>query len=154
MKFNVLSILLALTLTSCASVNSYREPRAGSQPLAVVSGSSTRTGLAEWSHSSVTAIDGKPVGMLWSAESKINVVPGTHHFVITTEFNLGWGTGPYNSLTEVVASLKPGMQYRFVAKPSGASLSVWAEDAKGQRVSAAGTSKYQIESRNTVFITH
>lgn len=146
MKFKYLALLsFALTLSSCASVNSYQEPQ-GNQSFATVSGSSSRSGLHVWSNSMVTMIDDKAIGMQWSENSKTKVTPGTHHFVVTTEFNQGWGTGPYNGLTEVVANLKPGMNYRFVAKAVGASLNVWAEDSKGQRASAVGVSKYQIES--------
>jgi hypothetical protein len=143
MKIKYLLLILPILLIGCSSMNSYQEPTTGSQPLATVKGSSTRDGLFVWSNLNVTSIDNKQVGMVWSENSNINVVPGPHLFVISSTFNQGFGSGPYNSITEVYATLKPGMQYRFVGKPYGASMNVWAEDSRGQRVSGVGSSNYQ-----------
>jgi len=150
MNIKHLVFLSPLLFAGCASVNSYNEPK--SQNVATVSGSSTRTGLATWSNNSVTSIDNKQVGMLWSSDSKVKVAPASHLFVITTEFNLGFGTGPYLTLTEVEATVKPGMNYRFVSEPHGASLSVWAVDSNGQRVSKVGSSKYQYSPQQATYV--
>ncbi|VVC76519.1 hypothetical protein AQUSIP_18320 [Aquicella siphonis] len=142
MYTKLLALFFPFLLVSCASVNGYQEPRTGTRSLATVSGSSTRSGLFEWSNNIVSSIDNKPVGMVWSENSKINVVPGPHLFVISSTFNRGFGTGPYDSLTEVRANLQPNASYRFVSSPQGAVLHVWAVDSKGKRISEIGASQY------------
>lgn len=155
MKIQLLACFLPALLVSCASVNSYHEPQTGSQPLATVyTGSSTRAGLFEWRSSVVSSIDNMQIGMVWSDNSKVNVVPGPHLFVINSEFNLGFGSGgPFSSMTEIHATLKPGITYRFVGKANGAHMNVWAVDNRGQRVSEIGSSGYQTSPQQTTFVT-
>ena len=149
----LLGCFLSVLLTGCASFNSYTEPKTGSQPLATVSGSSYRNGLFDWNTNMVTSVDDKQIGMVWSEDSKINVIPGSHSFVISSQFNRGFGTGPYSSITELRATLKPGTSYRFTSKPQGASLKVWAEDDHGQRISNIASSNYQYAPPVPTFTT-
>lgn len=142
MKTKLLVTFTALFLSGCASVNSYHEPRTGSQPLATVSGSSVHNSLFDWSSNLVTSIDDKDVGTVWSENSKINVVPGYHSFVITSVFSRSFNSGSYGSLTEVKMAVKPSMHYKFVGKASGVIYSAWAVDERGNRVSDIGTSNY------------
>lgn len=154
MKINYLiALLFSLLLTSCASVNSYHHPKTGSQPLATVSGSAYRDGLFTWGNFLVESIDNQSVGMVWSESSKINVIPGTHLFVVTSRFNDGFGSGPFAAINEVSMTVQAGMQYRFVGKKQGASLLVWGEDSFGRRASAISSSKYGYAPRQSVYMT-
>ncbi|MDX1900718.1 MAG: hypothetical protein SFW66_01780 [Gammaproteobacteria bacterium] len=149
MRLKIFTLISLMSLVGCASVNSYVEPKSGSEPLATVSGSSTREGVFDWSSFMVNSIDNKHVGMVWSEKSKINVKPGQHLFVIGSQFNRGLGDGPYSSLTEVYATLKPGMDYKFIGQPRGAHMRVWAT-ASGQKVSKVGSSLYQLTPQPTI----
>lgn len=135
----------AILMTGCATVERYQEPRAIGQPLATVSGSSERSGLFNWRTSMIYAIDNKPIGMVWSENSKINVVPGPHTFVVNTQFSRGFAEGPYGAVNEINAVLKSGQDYRFVGIPQGSSRVIaYAIDSSGRKVSAVSSSPAQM----------
>lgn len=140
----ILVVLFPLLLAGCASVNSYQEPPSGSRPLATVSGSSSRSSLFDWSSYLVSQIDDKTVSMVWDENSKINVIPGYHAFIIASSFNRGYGIGPYEGLTEVKMTVSAGKHYRFTGKMSGTLIKVWAVDDAGNRVSPISSSSYQL----------
>lgn len=154
MKTRVLLITtLLLSLTGCASINDYHEPQAGAA--ATVSGSSTRNGLFDWNSTTVTAIDNKNVGMVWSESSKIKVTPGTHRFTVYTQFNQTFGGGgPFNGFVDVSATVRPNQYYRFVTKVDGASIKAWAVDANGRVSSSIGSNHYEVAPRNIPIIIY
>lgn len=150
MKF-IYSMFLAFMLTSCSSMNSYVEPNnTASQPLSTIHGEDQSNGLFTWRESRITSIDDKDISyraedFIGTSISRriIQVTPGHHNFVILTRFNRSYsGSGPFQAITELQATLKPGINYRINSDVKGAHVAVWISKENGEKVSAVASSVY------------
>lgn len=143
MNLKYMSLVLALLLTSCSNINTYQEPSKGSQSLATVTGSFEREDLTNWYNINVTAIDNKQVSYGWSSD--VNVIPGSHMFVVQYEFHRGsiFSGRPNTGVAELRANVRGGMSYRVVGKPEGAYMKLWMVDNSGNRASGVISSNYQ-----------
>lgn len=147
MQTKILSCLIPLLfLSGCVDMQSYVEPKTGSQPLATVSGSFKRNSWFVWNSNIVTMIDGKSArGMFSSENTKNNVSPGLHSFAIATTFNTGLtNNGRQISIVELPVNVKPGMDYRFVSQVKGDKVNVWAIDRYGRMASGVGSGTYKL----------
>jgi hypothetical protein len=144
--------VIFLFIAGCG--NMYHEPSSNGQPIATVTGSNTRTGLFQWTDAMVKTIDDQSIGPVWSGTSKINILPGSHVFLVTGQFIRGFGDGPYISYLEVPARIQSGINYHFTIKPTGATVSAWLEDSAGNRVSSVISNSYTLTPRDNIITVY
>ncbi len=94
----------------------------------------------------MSAMDGKRgpdvirVGLL-----NADVTPGAHTFQLGSNFTKGLFGGISTSSASVVATVKPGVQYKAVGKVVGKEVQVWLIEMKsGKRISTVGSAPYSI----------
>jgi hypothetical protein len=143
---------LALSLTGCASVNTYVDP-APRPGLATVQNHFKRNGAFDWQRSNIYSIDNKVISyafMLSPDSYKANVTPGMHSIVVQSEFLRGFGNGPYAAMVELKAALNPGMTYTLNETIDGLNAKVWLADAAGNRRSEIASAPFHAEQQNNV----
>lgn len=142
-SFARIAALLSLTFTLSACGSMYQEPSA-SNGQGVASISADNPFLSS-KMVTVKEIDGKELAAFypWGAMMSYRVLPGTHQFVVETEFKIEWYSR-YISRNTLHATIKANHQYIAKANVNGDVLTVWIDDKNGGTVSnVVSTTSYQ-----------
>lgn len=123
-------------INGCASTNTYVVPANG-QPLTKIAGHFHRSDMFTWQRTELLSIDNKTIssGFFDGINTPVLVMPGIHDFTAKATVSLGFSNGPYEAITDVKTSLKPGINYHLNCAVNGGKINVWVEDAAGTRIS-------------------
>lgn len=167
MKKVIIPILLTMFLSSCATTSTYQEPTPSEvKTAATIQGFEHSKGFANWHAGRVTAIDNKSISysmadFLGTAteNTQIPVLPGTHTFVVHSKFVThfsffpGEDDGPFETITEIQATLLPQQHYHLNGQVDNSHILLWIEDANNKRISNVVSASYhQVPRDNYVYM--
>lgn len=158
MRILLVGIMFILSLVGCASSNSYvmPEPSQYGNQLVTIQGYRQSNGLFDWREAHVSSIDDKEVSYLqqdliggYKSSKKIFATPGQHTFVVATAFNRKFmGDGPFESYSDLSATLAPGKSYKLNMEVHGSKVKVWMTDQSGRAVSSMAENSYRRAPKN------
>lgn len=132
-------------LASCATVsNPHQEPSA-SQPHATIHGKENASIFAgKRRYIFIDSLDGRKIGTVWSAESKIRLAPGAHTVKATVIFHQVNLLASANQTATVTLhwNAVAGENYSVEATLNGDRITAWVVNRYGQAVSAKASAAH------------
>ena len=149
MNKSVVTLVLCIILSSCASTGGgYIEPLAG-EPSAIIKNSGkTVVSQFNWNQFFVHKVDGIEISYskeFWSninaSDASRRVKPGIHNLEIAGSFNTSFSApGPYEVYIPIDVNIEEGVTYKLKAEVNESGVAVWLVNENNSEVaSSTGT---------------